>query len=45
MLLDTESPLAAAERARPAVLPLETAFLDAAGRKRILIARAQPIGR
>jgi hypothetical protein len=29
----------AAERSRPAVLPLETAFLDAATVKRMMVAR------
>jgi hypothetical protein len=35
----TEQPGIVAERSRPAVLPLETAFLDAARVKRMLVAR------
>jgi hypothetical protein len=35
----TEQPGVAAERSRPAVLPLETAFLDAASVKRMMVAR------
>jgi hypothetical protein len=35
----TEQPGAAAERSRPAVLPLETAFLDAETIKRMIVAR------
>jgi hypothetical protein len=41
----TEQPGAEAERARPRVLPLETAFLDAVSVKRLMIARAQPPSR
>lgn len=36
----TEQPGAAAERSRPAVLPLETAFIDAARVKRMMVARS-----
>jgi hypothetical protein len=35
----TEQPGVAAESSRPAVLPLETAFLDAASVKRMMVAR------
>jgi hypothetical protein len=35
----TEQPGMAAERSRPVVLPLETAFLDAASVKRMMVAR------
>jgi hypothetical protein len=35
----TEQPGIAAEHSRPVVLPLETAFLDAASVKRMLVAR------
>jgi hypothetical protein len=35
----TEQPGVAAERSRPTVLPLETAFLDAASVKRMMVAR------
>jgi hypothetical protein len=41
----TERPEAAAEHARPAVLPLETAFVDAINVKRLMLARVQPVNR
>lgn len=40
----TERPGAAAELARPHVVPLEEAFLDAAIAKRTFAARTQPLG-